>query len=272
MTRLRFPLAAAALATLAALFATNRQYVYSDALDALPRLTAGHIVDPRFAGATFQVEGRVTRVRTTRQGIVVVELHQAEEDLFVDAPVFPALGCLPVKPARGERVRVTGNLGMYAGQPQVKPLSAAHVELVAPPDIARASTAAAAAGRTGETVLIGPVQAVDLEFFESRRGLEHLRLALADVEGGGAPVAATAGGAAAWSGANGAGAGAGSRGVVQGIMYQGEQTDCEVDLLRSDEPLMVTAEIDTYRGAPSFNVKRVFRVDAADPGEPPDGG
>ena len=240
MTRFRYPLAAVALASLAVLFVTNRQYLYSDGLDRAPRLTASHIVDPRFAGATFQVEGRVTRVRTTRQGIVLIGLHQADEDLFVDAPVFPALGCLPVKPRRGERVRVTGNLGMYGGRPQTKPLSAEHIELVPPPAIATASTATAAAERTGETLLIGPLRAVAPEFFESRRGREHLRLALAAGGADGEPAAARSGAA------------------VQGIVYESARTDCEADLLRSDAPFMVTAEVDTYRGVSTSAEKRAI--------------
>ena len=186
MTRLRYPFAVAALVALTVLFITNRRYVYSESLGALPALTAAHIVDPRHAGATFRLEGRVTSVRTTRQGIVIIEMYEPAEDLYVDVPVFPSLGCLPVKPARGETVRVIGNLGMYAGQPQVRPLSAAHVELA---DLPRdAVPAVAAAARVGATLLIGPVTAVDAEFFESQAGLEHLRLTLVDAGGpSGAP-------------------------------------------------------------------------------------
>ncbi len=236
MTRFRYPVAVAALVALTVLFVTNRRYVYSEALGALPDLTAAHIVDPRFAGTTVQIEGRVTSVRTTRQGIVIIEMHEPTEDLFVDVPVFPTLGCLPVKPVRGETVRIAGNLGMYSGQPQVRPLSSAHVVLTPPTD---AVSAAAAATQVGATLLVGPLIALDAEFFESRAGREHLRLTLADA---GRPAgAATA--------------------RVQGIMFEGDQTDCEVDLLLSDEPFLATAEVEMFQGAPSLNVQRVFPVD-----------
>lgn len=89
MTRLRYAVAVAAVAALAVLFVTNRRYVYSESLGDLPALTAAHIVDPRHAGATFRLEGRVTSVRTTRQGIVIIELHDPLEEIRVDAPVFP---------------------------------------------------------------------------------------------------------------------------------------------------------------------------------------
>lgn len=234
MTRLRYPFAVAALVALTVLFITNRRYVYSESLGALPALTAAHIVDPRHAGATFRLESRVTSVRSTRQGIVIIETHDPAEDLYVDVPVFPALGCLPVKPVRGETVRVTGNLGMYAGQPQIRPLSAPHVEVVKLPR--NGVGAAAAANQVGATLLIGPVVAVDAEFFESRAGLEHLRLTLADA--GAAAVA------------------------VQAIMFQGEQTDCEVDLLLSDEAFLVTAEVEVFQGAPSLNIRRAFPLGA----------
>ncbi|MXY25580.1 MAG: hypothetical protein F4Y45_13825 [Acidobacteria bacterium] len=238
MTRLRYPVAVAALVALTVLFITNRRYVYSESLGLLPALTAAHIVDPRHAGATFRLEGRVISVRATRQGIVIIETHDPAEDLYVDVPVFPSLGCLPLKPVRGEAVRVTGNLGMYAGQPQIRPLSAPHVEVLDLPG--DPVSAAAAAEQVGATLLIGPVVAVDAEFFESRAGLEHLRLTLAD-----------------------AGEPAGAAGPpVEGILFQGEQTDCEVDLLLSNDPFLVTAEVEMFQGAPSFNVRRAFPLDA----------
>ena len=45
-------------------------------------------------------------------------------------------------------------------------------------------------------------------------------------------------------------------------MFEGEQTDCEVDLLLSDDPFLVTAEVDLFQGAPSLNVQRVLPVTA----------
>ena len=234
----RYLVIVVAATALAVLFITNRRYVYSESLGLLPTLTAAHIADPRYAGATFRLEGRSTSVRTTRQGIVLIKMHESAEDIFIDVPVFPSLGCLPVKPARGETLRVTGNLGMYSGQPQLRPLSTAHVELAARP--ADSVSVAAAAAQVGATLLIGPVTAVDAEFFESRAGLEHLRLMLTD----------------AVSRADAA------RATVAGIMFEGEQTDCEVDLLLSGDPVLVTAEVELFQGAPSLNVQRVLPVSA----------
>lgn len=227
---LRHLVIVAAAAALTVLFITNRRYVYPDSLAALPALTAAHIADPRHAGATFRLEGHVRLVRTTRQGIVLIEMHEPVEDVFIDVPVFPSLGCLPVKPTRGESLRVTGNLGMYSGQPQLRPLSAKHVDLAARP--AGSVSVAAAKAQVGETLLIGPVVTVDAEFFVSRAGLKHLRLRLADAAGA----------------------------TVAGIMFEGEQTHCEVDLLLSDNPFLVTAKVALFQGAPSLNVQRVLPV------------
>ncbi len=233
---LRYPIIIAAVAALTVLFVTNRRYVYSESLSALPTLTAAHIVDPRHAGATFRLEGRVRSVHTTRQGIVIIEMHESAADIFIDVPVFPSLGCMPVKPTRGELLRVTGNLGMYSGQPQLRPLSAAHVELgVRPTD---SVSLAAATAQVGAKLLIGPVIAVDTEFFVSRAGLKHLRLTLTD-----AGIRADTAGA-----------------MVAGIMFEGEQTHCEVDLLLSDNPFLVTAKVERFRGEPSINVQRVLPV------------
>ena len=235
--RYRYLVIVVAFGALAVLFVANRRYVYSDSLDALPALTAAHIVDPRHSGATFQFEGRVNSVGTSRQGIVFMEVYDPAEDIYLDVPVFPSLGCLPVKPERGETVRVTGNLGMYSGQPQLRPLSAAHVELTERPG--DPVSVAQAAARGGAALLVGPVIAVEAEYFESQAGLEHVRLTLADAE------VRTA-----------------ARAMVAGIMFEGEQTACEVDRLLSDDPFMVTAEVDTFQDAPSLNVQRVFAIGA----------
>ena len=118
------------LVALASLLAANTRYEYSHAVSDLPRLTALHIADPRFAGSTFRFEGQVRSSRALPLGIVVIGLYNPAEDINVDVSVFPSLGSLPVVPSRGETVRVTGSLGMYRGAPQLKPLSAAHVEVL----------------------------------------------------------------------------------------------------------------------------------------------
>ena len=43
-------------------------------------------------------------------------------------------------------------------------------------------------------------------------------------------------------------------------MFQGDRTDCELNLLRSGAPVEVTAEIDLYEGRPSLVVKRVVAI------------
>ena len=226
------------LAALAVLFAANARYVYSDALQQLPRLTAGHIADPRFAGSSFRFDGLATGVSTLRSGMLLIKLRNAEEDVNLDAAVFPSVGCLPVKPARGETVRVTGNLGMYQGRPQLKPLSAVHVEVVSPAGPATPLADAASAERAGETLRVGPLTAAAVEPFTSRRGLEHVRLTFV------APRPAEGR----------------TRATAQGVMFQGDRTDCELNLLRSGAPVEVTAEIDLYEGRPSLVVKRVVAI------------
>ena len=224
------------LTALIVLFAANARYVYSDALYQLPQLTAGHIADPRFAGSTFRFDGLVTDVGTLRSGMLIIKLRNGEEDVSLDAAVFPSVGCLPIKPARGETVRVTGNLGIYQGRPQLKPLSAVHVEVISPRDAAIPLADAVSTDRVGETLRVGPLTAAAVAPFTSRRGLEHVRLTLAEPRPAGGRTPATA----------------------QGVMFQGDRTDCEVNLLRSGAPVVVTAEINLYEGRPSLTVRRVL--------------
>ena len=85
---LRYAVIVAVVTALTVLFVTNRRYVYPESLGKLPTLTAAHIVDPRYVGATFRLEGRVTSVRTSQQGIVFIDMHEPAEDIFIDVPVF----------------------------------------------------------------------------------------------------------------------------------------------------------------------------------------
>ena len=224
------------LAALMLLFAVNRWWRYPDLHADLPRLTSGHIADPRSSGASFRFEGRVTSVRMTPKKILVVRLHDPELDIYLDVPVFPSLGPLPVKPVRGESVRVTGNLGSYGGLPQLRPLSAAHVLVLRTQESGQAVPLAQAALRKGERLRVGPVRAVRVEPFTSRRGRHHLRLTFTDPR---AP----------------------ERETVQGIIFQGDRTYREVELLRSGARIVITADVDEYRGQPSLVVKRVVRAD-----------
>ena len=123
----------AAVVSLAVMFTANERYVYPEAVADLPLLTARHIADPRFSGATFRFEGEVQSVVRLPQGIVILDLYDAGEDVNVGVSVFPSLGSLPVVPSRGAVVRITGGLGMFRGQPQIRPLSAAHVEVLGLP-------------------------------------------------------------------------------------------------------------------------------------------
>ena len=88
---------------------------------------------------------------------------------------------------------------------------------------------------------MGPLRLLETEFFTSSANLRHLRLVLADPDDAAARR-------------------------QQGIMFEGDQTPCELDLLMSSDPFMVTARIDTFQEAPSLVVNRVFPV-----GEPESG-
>lgn len=235
----------ACLAALLVLLAVNARYVYSDELDRLPQLTAGHIADPRFAGATFAFTGRVTSAGRSAQGITFIDVQQPEQDLNINVPVFPSVGSPPLRPRRGDVVRITGNLGMYEGRPQIKPLSAAHVEVLtrpaadelAPPLRAWDGSAAAiplavAATRLGATLHTGPLTATAVEPFTSRAGRRHVRLTLADADS-----------------------------AVQAILYEGDWTDAHVALLESGASIVVTAEIDEYRGQPSLVIRQIHTLD-----------
>ena len=224
------------LAAIAVLFVSNTRYVYSENLDKLPQLTVLHIANPQFAGSTFRFDGRVKTVRRIpASGMVVVPLHSAETDLHLDVVVFPGVGTLLERPVTGDIVRVTGNLGLYQGRPQIKPLSSAHIQILPSDCSARFLADLLASYKIGQTWCVGPLVATKVEAFTSRRGRRHVRLEF--IESQSSPGE--------------------ERHVVAGIMFDGEWTDRDVAMLRSGAPVNVTARIDEYRSELSLVVKRV---------------
>ena len=224
-----------AVAGVLLLLIAARWYRDPEALHDAPELTAAHLADPRFAGGTVQVTARVRSVRRLPREMLVIQVFQPGEDVYLDVPLFPRLGCLPVRPVRGETVRVTGSLGTYAGMPQVRPLSARHVTLENAPTASAAVRLGEASTRIGETLLVGPLRTEEVRPFTSRAGRDHFRLRFADP---GDPAA----------------------GVVGGVLFGGNAGHCQLARLRSGDPYFVTAAIEEFGGAPSLNVRRVLSV------------
>ena len=208
---------------------------HGEALQDAPELTAAHLADPRFAGGTVQISGQVRSVRSLPREMLVIQVYEPGEDVYLQVPVFPRLGCLPVRPIRDEVVRIYGSLGTYAGLPQVRPLSAEHVTLAEPPKASSAVTLREASTRIGETLLVGPLRAEAVEPFTSRAGRDHFRLRFVDP---GDP----------------------STGSVGGVLFGGNAGRCQLSRLRSSDPYFVTAEVEEFGGAPSLNVQRVLTV------------
>lgn len=206
-----------------------------EALRDAPEVTAAHLADPRFAGAAVQVTGRVRSVRSLPREFLVIQVYEPREDVYLEAPLFPRLGCLPVRPVRDEIVRIYGSLGTYAGRPQIRPLSAAHVTLENPPNAAKAISLREASTRIGETLLVGPLRAEAVAPFTSRAGRDHFRLRFADPRD---PAA----------------------GTVGGVLFEGNAGHCQLARLRSSDPYFVTAAVEEFGGAPSLNVQRVLTV------------
>ncbi len=225
-------LGAAALVTV---FATTIRYTYPSTLTLLPKVTAPHVADPSYSGTTFQFEGRVTRVSTLPSGILILRLYDPTMDMNMESSVFPSLGCLPEKPIRDETVRITGNLGMYRGRPQIRPLSADHVQVLVPlENAALMPLSAVISGQSGRHVLAGPLTVDRISSFTSQSGGRHVRLELSDARPEGT-----------------------SQANVNGVMFEGDQTACELRRLSSGRAVVVGAEVTTYNGAPSLTIKRV---------------
>ena len=212
------------------LFVVNDRYDYPDFVDTAPRLRSPHIVDPRFTGTTFSVVANTRRVHKSDSGILFMDLHDPVEDIHFGVPVFPSLGCLPVQPGLGDVVQVTGSLGSYSGRPQIQPLSKGHVEVLTDLNATPPTPLTEAVGSIGSTMHVGPVWIDSVEPFTSSTNRKHLRLRLISAAGGV---------------------------TVQGIIFEGNWNNCDQKLLKSGQPLVVTADITTFQDRPSLTVNHV---------------
>ena len=212
------------------LFVVNDRYDYPDFVDTAPRLRSPHIVDPRFTGTTFSVVANTRRVHKSDSGILFMDLHDPVEDIHFGVPVFPSLGCLPVQPGLGDVVQVTGSLGSYSGRPQIQPLSKEHVEVLTDLNATPPTPLTEALGSIGSTMHVGPVWIDSVEPFTSSTNRKHLRLRLSSADGGV---------------------------TVQGIIFEGNWNNCDQKLLKSGQPLVVTADITTFQDRPSLTVNHV---------------
>ncbi len=141
--------------------------------------------------------------------------------------MFPSAGRLAVDPRRDDVVRVVGNLGTYRGRPQIRPLSARHVEVRAGDAVALAQARSAPEGRT---MRVGPVVAARVLPFAGRGGRRHLEVEFV-APGGGART--------------------------RGVVFAGDWTDETLRLLSSGLPVELVAQRDDYGGEPSLIARLV---------------
>ena len=214
---------------------TTSRYEYPTTITSLPQVIASHVADPSYRGSSLIFEGRVRSVYTLETGMTVMSLYDPEGDVNMGVTMFPSLGCLPVMPVKDETVRITGNLGMYQGKPQIQPLSADHVQVLTDgEDAQQVPLSSVSDVHVGQTLVVGPVVADRVTSFESQHGRRHLQIEFAD---------------AAQEGA--------TERKVGGIMFQSRQTPCAVRRLRSKSPIAVKVDVSDFNGALSLSVQQV---------------
>ena len=87
-----------------------------------------------------------------------------------------------------------------------------------------------AVGSIGSTLLVGPVWIDSAEPFTSRANRKHLRLRLKSADGSA---------------------------TVQGIIFEGNWNNSDLELLKSGQPVLVNADITMFQGRPSLTVRHV---------------
>lgn len=206
----------------------NSQYTYANNLSTAPQLTASAIKAPRSTGKTFQFRGTANEVYKPSDGITIIKLHNVDKNIHIGVPVFSSMGTLEAVPRVGDQVRVIGNLGQYKGQPQLKPLAAEHVKIVAGPELENAVPLSEAVKKGEGNMLIGPVKSESVNAFTSNSGKKHYRVVLSD-----------------------------DKQIVKGIMFDGQWDRSDIKLLGSTRDLLIYAKVEIYKGQLSLQIHRV---------------
>ena len=147
--------------------AVNNKWSYGS-LGEPRHLTSDDLLIPESRGQTFLIKGGVTYFFRTKNDLFILSLKSDDEKISIQVPVWPSFGELP-RVRRGDTVEIVGNLGKYRGKWQLNPLSAEHIRINSAEHIriidewyySLAVPLSQALKRIDETLLIGPVDAVD---------------------------------------------------------------------------------------------------------------
>ena len=145
--------------------AVNNQWSYGS-LGETRHLTSDDLLTPENRGQTFLFKGVVAFFFRTRNDLFILILKSDDGKISIQVPVWPSFGELP-RVRRGDTVEIVGNLGKYRGKWQLNPLSTEHIRIIDEQDYSLAVPLSLALKRVNETLLIGPVDAVDAVPFTS---------------------------------------------------------------------------------------------------------
>ena len=178
-------------------------------------------------GKLVSTEGVVVNSWRSKQGMRFLTIKGREGQF--DVSFFPSLGKLPFVPREGDLIKVTGLLDTYKQKPQISPLSTKTITLIGEVDrtqelksINPYETVAfdQLEDYMGQTVWIKNIKGVSVEKLTSKKGYKMLRFQVSDNK----------------------------ENLVQGIFAEGNWDKQTYQLLASQQPIKMLAELSTFRG------------------------
>ena len=207
--------------------AVNNKWSYGS-LGEPRHLTSDDLLIPESRGQAFLIKGGVTYFFRTKNDLFILSLKSDDEKISIQVPVWPSFGELP-RVRRGDTVEIVGNLGKYRGKWQLNPLSTEHIRIIDEQDYSLAVPLSLALKRVNETLLIGPVDAVDAVPFTSKTsGKKHLRIVVRDQDGD-----------------------------AEGIIFEGNWDEIDLETFRKKQTVYLKAKVGIYRGKPSLQTMSV---------------
>lgn len=181
------------------------------------------------AGRLEQLSGTVTRAYQNRYGVWVITVNGHDTLL-----VMPNMGVLAEKPEPGHCLQAAGRKrrSLRYDQPAFYPVSASAIQLFPPSPhsgcgLPIVTIAQAARMEVGQWAWL-EVRGASAQIFRSQAGRQHLRVWVRD-----------------------------ETGEAHGIMWEGQFSDRDRELLQSGDPVRLLAQVDSFGGSLSLIVWKV---------------
>lgn len=181
-------------------------------------------------GEPINVTGIVEKVYKSKEGILNISVTDSNSNIVVS--MFPSFGLMHQELKMGDKIQVQGLLTKYKEQFQVQPFSKESIVLL-DRNIENLDLSKVALSEVqdfiDQKVWFGPIRVSNFNTYESSSGKTHLQMNLTD-----------------------------GNESIEAIMFEGEWSQEDLELIESEETLNIVATVDEYNDEYTLNVHELY--------------